>query len=58
MKINQKCGIIDTNQKWLICPCCHRQKLARMTANTAVKDLFLFCKRCNREVNIAIEPEP
>jgi hypothetical protein len=25
---------------------------------TQVKDLYLFCRRCNREVNIAIEPEP
>ena len=37
---------------------CRRQKLARIVETTKVKDLYLFCRRCNREVNIAIEPEP
>lgn len=58
MNISERCGKINTNQNWLICPYCRKQRLARVTATTAVKDLFLFCKRCNREVNIAIEPEP
>lgn len=58
MQNSQMCGKMETNQRWLVCPHCRKQKLGRMTASTKVKDLFLFCKRCNREVYIAIEPEP
>ena len=47
-----------TNQRWLMCPVCRRQKLARIVETTQVKDLYLYCRRCNQEVHIAIEPEP
>lgn len=49
---------LPRGQRWLLCPCCRRQKLARITSATAVTDLYLFCKRCSREVHIAIAPEP
>ena len=58
MQKTLECGIIETNQRWLMCPMCRRQKLARIVETTAVKDLYLYCRRCNQEVNIAIEPEP
>ena len=51
-------GIIETNQRWLICPRCRKQKLARLGPKATARDLFLYCRRCNSEVNIAIEPEP
>ena len=54
------CGKIKATQKWLICPVCRKQKLARLLPETTVKDLAMFCKHCNREVtvNIPFEPEP
>ena len=58
MQKTLECGIIETNQRWLMCPMCRRQKLARIVGTTQVKDLYLYCRRCNQEVNIAIEPEP
>lgn len=43
-----------------MCPVCGKQKLARLTPTTEVKDLALYCKRCGKEsvVNILPEPEP
>ena len=58
MKNERRCGIMATNERWLMCPMCRRQKLARIVGTTQVKDLYLYCRRCNQEVNIAIEPEP
>lgn len=58
MKNDGRCGIIATNQRWLMCPRCGRQKLARIVPGTRVKDLYLYCRRCSQEVNITIEPEP
>ena len=55
---SHNCGIMQTNEKWLICPKCRKQKLARLGPEARAKDLFLFCRRCNAEVNISIEPEP
>lgn len=58
MRKTEMCGKMETNQRWLVCPRCRKQKLARLGPNATAKDLFLFCRRCNSEVNIAIEPEP
>lgn len=58
MQKSKMCGKMETNQRWLICPHCRKQKLGRVLPTTKARDLLLFCKRCNREVNIAIEPEP
>ena len=58
MKNSCGCGIIETNKRWLLGPRCRKQKLARLGPNPVVKDLDLYCRRCNSEVNIAIEPEP
>lgn len=59
MQKTQMCGMISTNQRWLMCPCCGKQKLARLAPTSSARELYLFCKRCNREVYIpAIEPEP
>lgn len=51
---------MKTNQRWLMCPACGKQKLARVMPSTEVKDLVLHCKRCGQEsiVNISFEPEP
>ena len=58
MKNEASCGIIGTNQRWLMCPRCGKQKLARIVPTTRAADLYLYCRRCNQEVKIAIEPEP
>jgi len=58
LRKSETCGKMETNQRWLMCPRCHKQKLARLGPAASAKDLFLFCRRCNQEVNIAIEPEP
>lgn len=60
MNSDSKCGKIKTNQGWLMCPVCGKQKLARVMPTTEVRDLALHCKRCGKEsvVNISPEPEP
>lgn len=58
MKKDVTCGIIETNQRWLMCPRCRKQKLARLGPKAAAQDLYLFCRHCRQEVHIAIEPEP
>ena len=58
MRNAENCGKMETNQRWLMCPRCRKQKLARLIPTTQAKDLYLYCRRCNQEVYIAIEPEP
>lgn len=60
MNSDSNCDKIKTNQGWLMCPVCGKQKLARLLPTTKVENLALHCKRCGKEsiVNIAFEPEP
>ena len=60
MQTEQKCGKIQTNNGWLICPKCGRGKVLKLLPTTAAKDLTVHCKICKQEsvVNIPSVPVP
>lgn len=60
LNIEKKCGKIDTNQRWLMCPACGRGRVLQLLPTTRAKDLIVYCKVCKREsiVNIPSVPVP
>ena len=60
MHNQERCGKIETNQRWLKCPACGKGKVLKLLPETAVRSLPVYCKRCGKEsiVNISKEPEP
>lgn len=60
MQTERKCGKIQTNNGWLICPRCGRGKVLKLLPTTAAIDLTVHCKICKQEsvVNIPSVPVP
>lgn len=60
MQNERKCGKIQTNDGWLLCPKCGRGKVQRLLPTTTATNLEVYCKICKQRsvVNIPKEPEP
>lgn len=56
----QKCGKIVIENGKAKCPYCGSGKLldGGIGPDTVVRNLHRICKRCKREINVNIEPEP
>ena len=54
-----RCGRIDAEQRWLMCPACGQWKVLRLLPNTEARNLPVYCKRCHKEsiVNIPHESQ-
>ena len=34
---------------YIICPCCHKQKLFRIEKENSISEIYIWCKFCKKE---------
>ena len=55
MQTKQKGDKLATKNGWLLCPCCGRGKVLRLTAETSARSLAVYCKICKKESIVNID---
>ena len=55
MKKIANCGTMNIENGWLTCPNCGHGKILRMTEETRVKNLPVYCKKCRCESMVNID---
>lgn len=56
MNSRVECVKIKTNPGWVICPICKKKRLLRVLHNTEVKNLPVYCKKCEKKLILNISP--
>ena len=42
---------------YIICPCCHKQKLFRIEKENSISEIYIWCKFCKKEICLkSLEP--